>query len=411
MNPKRIFLALPSQLQTILLVGVVFVAGFAAGSQTGSITAQGLNTAPPAEAAELFAPFWETYNLIQSQYVDPNDNAITDEQLVDGAIGGLIDSLGDQFSGYMPPEIYQMENEYLEGNFEGIGATIRLNEEANAIEIVSVFESSPAQESGIRPGDLFITVDGVDVQGETQSEVAFRVRGPEGTPVEITMRRGEELIDFTIIRARINIPNLETRVEADNIAYIRLFQFTGNARSEIDAALAEIDVNNRDGLIFDLRGNPGGLLSSAIDVASVFIENGIILTEDFGPGRDPVTFNANGDFADIQVPIVLLVDEGSASASELVAGALQDNDLATILGETTLGKGTVQTWRELANGGGIRLTVARWKTPDGNWIHGEGISPDVVIEWTPEGVEDEADPQLDAAVDFLETLAEAVVTQ
>lgn len=401
MKIRRGIPALSGQVQIVLLVITVFVAGFALGNQTGATFAQGMSTAPTAEAEELFEPFWQVYNLIQSQYVDPEDRELVPEQLLDGAIKGLIDSLDDQFSGYMTPDDYRMQNDYLSGEFEGIGATIRFNDEADAVEIVSLFEGSPAQQAGIRPGDLFVRVNGEDVTGQNQTQVAFKVRGPEGTEVELTMRRGEELIDFVIVRARIEIPNIEVRIEDGDVGYIRLYQFTGDARQQIQRALDEVEINARNGLIFDLRGNPGGLLNSAIDVASIFIEEGTILIEDFGDSRDPIVFNATGNYSDITVPIVFLVDEGSASASELVAGAVQDGMLATIIGETTLGKGTVQTWRELANGGGIRLTIARWKTPNGSWIHGRGITPDIVVEWTPEGVEGEPDPQLQAALDFL----------
>ncbi len=399
---KQDHLARLRQFQIVLIVIVVFAAGFALGNQTGATFAQELIGTPSAEVEKQFEAFWQVYNLIQEQYVDPNDNLVTPEQLLDGAISGLVDSLEDQFSGYMPPDIYALEAEYLAGEFEGIGATIRYNEEEDGIEIVSLFAGSPAEKAGIRPGDIFMAVNGEEVLGDNQAELAFKVRGPEGTEVMLTMRRGEELIDFTVMRARIEIPNIEARVEEGNIGYIRLYQFTSDARRQIDQALDELDINEREGLIFDLRGNGGGFLNSSIDVASAFIEEGPILFEDFGEGREPVTFSATGRDADIQVPVVVLVDEASASASELVAGALQDTGMATIIGETTLGKGTVQTWRDLANGGGVRLTIARWKTPNGHWIHGQGITPDVLVEWTPEGTEGEPDPQLEAALEYFE---------
>jgi carboxyl-terminal processing protease len=400
----RKMLVLARRLQLVLIIMVVFVAGFAVGTHTATTFAQGLSTTPPPEAQSLFEPFWQVYNLIQNQYLEPNDREITPEQLLDGALNGLVDALGDQHSAYMSPEIFYRQNEELSGEFQGIGATIRYNETEDAIEVISVFEGSPAQIAGIRPGDIFVAVDGEDVTGENQTQVAFRVRGPEGTVVELTMRRGDELIEFSIVRARIEIPNIEASIEDGNIGYIRLYQFTQDARRQLDSALDEIVVNERDGLIFDLRGNPGGLFSSAIDVTSAFIEEGIILIEDFGEGREPLVFRATGNYAGIDVPIVVLIDEGSASASEIVAGALQDMGLATIIGETTLGKGTVQTWRELVNGGGVRLTIARWKTPNGTWIHEQGIMPDVLVEWQPEGEEDEVDVQLQAAIDYISSL-------
>ena len=385
-------------LATGLMFIVVFGAGFFIGSHNGALNAQ--DSGRP-DTTQLFAPFWQVYDLIQTDYVDPNNNGITPEQLVDGAIEGMIDALGDEFSGYMPADIYQMQNEYLEGEFEGIGATIRTLEDDGGIEVVSVFENSPAQQAGVQPGDIFVAVNGESVSGFNQSQVALKVRGPAGTEVVVTMKRGEELIDFIIIRARIEIPNIEARVEEGNIGYIRLFQFTSDARQQLDNAARDIDVENLDGLILDLRGNPGGLLNTAVDIASAFISEGVILVEDFGGDQEPVIFKATGNYLNTDVPLVLLVDKGSASASELVAGALQDANRATIIGETTFGKGTVQTWRQLANGGGVRLTIARWTTPNGSWIHQQGITPDVEVVLTQDDRDAKLDPQLEAALDFL----------
>jgi carboxyl-terminal processing protease len=223
------------------------------------------------------------------------------------------------------------------------------------------------------------------------------VRGPEGTDVAITFARGDELIEMVITRKRITIPNVESEIVGDNIAYVRLNQFSSNARAEIDRALEELDVNSRAGLIFDMRDNPGGLLSSAIDVASAFIPSGPIVTEWFSETEQQV-FEATGDYANITVPIVVLVNEGSASGSELVAGAIQDTGVATLIGERTFGKGTVQTWHQLSNGGGVRITIARWITPGGRWIHERGIVPSTLVLWNPRDYDDPRDPQLDAAI-------------
>jgi carboxyl-terminal processing protease len=219
------------------------------------------------------------------------------------------------------------------------------------------------------------------------------------------MLRGEERIEFEIVRARIIIPNTETATFGD-IGYVKLNEFTGEARDNLDAAIESLNPEDLSGLILDLRGNPGGFLDSAVEVASAFIEEGnLILTEDFGERFDAVTFEANGDYLDLGIPIVVLVDETSASASELVTGAWQDYGVVTVIGEITFGKGTVQTWQELSNGGGIRLTIARWLRPSGEWIHGVGITPDIIVEWTPEHFDEvgnpETDPQLAAALEYL----------
>lgn len=381
-----------------LILALVFTAGFALGSERGITQAQGEIEAPP-EAKQAFEPFWQVYNLIQSEYIDDVDMSL----LVDGAINGMVDALEDQYSGYMNPEVYDLLNSDMEGEIEGIGVVIHADEESGEIEVVGVLNGTPAQSAGMMNGDVFVTVDGEEVTGMNQTELAMLVRGPAGTSVNITVRRADELIDFTIMRARIVIPNVEYEILEGDYGYIKLNQFTSEARADLDSALEAIDVNNLKGLVLDFRDNPGGLLSSAIDIASAFVEQGAVVIEEFGDGRTQ-TFDANGSYAGITVPIVLLVNESSASASELVAGAMQDTNVATIIGETTLGKGTVQTWHGLVNGGGVRLTIARWLTPGARWIHEAGIEPDIYVEWTPASYDDANDVQLTAALNFLQSL-------
>jgi carboxyl-terminal processing protease len=227
------------------------------------------------------------------------------------------------------------------------------------------------------------------------------VRGPVGTVVNITFQRGDDLIDLAIKRDTIIVPNIESELLDGDIGYIKLFQFSPNARQDIDAALEALDPDRLTGLIIDFRGNPGGLLDSAISVASLLVDEGTLVTEDFGTRE--VELAAQGNALQLDIPVVLLVDETSASASELVAGAWQDYGVAIIVGETTFGKGTVQTWHTLVNGGGVRITIARWLTPEGNWIHEQGVTPDRVVEWNPAtDAEAENDIQLGAAIDILQ---------
>lgn len=383
-----------------LLLVIVFAAGFAVGNQQLVSQAQG-NTSPPDGVETTFEPFWQVYNLIENEYL--NRGEVTPEILVDGAIKGMVESLGDQFSGYMDPETYPLMNTDLSGEVTGIGAVVETVEDTEEIRIVSVMEGSPAQAAGLQSGDIFIAVDGENVTGLSQLELVTKVRGPEGSIVELTMKRDDEEIVFSIVRARITIPTVESETLDGNLGYIKLHDFSINAREQIDAALTEMDVNNLDGLVLDLRGNPGGLLSTAIDVASAFIKGGTILVEDFGDHEQ--VFEANGSYIGVSVPMVVLVDDNSASASELVAGALQDSGRATIVGVTTFGKGTVQTWQSLVNGGGIRLTIARWLTPNGNWIHEQGITPDIIVEWPVENRDENNDPQLNAAIEILTSKA------
>ncbi len=396
------------QVTTAAIIAIVFVAGFAFGNQYAAVRAEQSPLTPPADSQELFAPFWQVYNLILNDYVDPQGKPLDKGKLVDGAINGMVNSLGDQFSGYMDPKTFPSINQELEGQFEGIGVVIRTDDATKAIEVVSVLEGSPAQTVGIQQGDIFSKVDGIDVSAVNQTDLATYVRGKEGTKVKVTMIRDGKPIEFDITRAKIVVPNIETKQLDDHIGYVKLNQFSPDARAEMDKALATLDPQSLNGLILDLRGNPGGLLDTAIDVGSAFLKDNTILIEDFGKGNTQ-TYKSNGNYANINVPMVVMVDEGSASAAELIAGALQDNHRATVIGETSFGKGTVQTWQQLINGGGVRLTIARWLTPDKHWIHHQGITPDIVVPWdqSKEPLGSTADPQLDAAVHFLEAAVPA----
>jgi carboxyl-terminal processing protease len=393
----------PFQMSALLVA--VFIGGFALGSHNMVGLAQSDTIAPP-DAAKDFEPFWQVYNLIHSNYLEDVESNV----LVDGAINGMVEALDDQFSGYMDPSVYDLINEDLSGEISGIGVVIETVEDTEEIRVVQILKDTPADLAGLLPGDVFAKVDGEDVTGMSQLELAGKVRGSEGTEVVITVKRGEDLLDFTIVRARITIPTVESRLLDNNIGYVKLNDFNTHAREQVDLAFENLDLNNLDGLVFDLRGNPGGLLTSAIDITSAFIKDGVILVEDFGDGSEQV-FTANGSYIGSSVPMVVLVDGNSASASELVAGALQDRGRATIIGETTFGKGTVQTWQSLVNGGGVRLTIARWLTPDRHWIHEQGITPDVMVEWPVEDRDEENDPQLNAAVDYLLSHAAEPVPQ
>ncbi|MDZ4763904.1 MAG: S41 family peptidase [Chloroflexota bacterium] len=376
---------------------MIFVAGFALGTTNATSAAQTSNELP-ADVEGAFDYFWQTFNFVRSEYIEEVDV----QTLVEGATNGMIEALDDQFSGYMTPESFDMINEELQGEIRGIGVSIRTNEDTGKVEVVGLLDGSPAIAVGILPGDIFVTVDGDEVADMTQMELAQAVRGEEGTIVRITMQRGDDLIDFEIVRARIIIPNVEYEIVDGDYAYLRLNQFSIEARRDMDAALEAMEIENRRGLILDFRDNPGGLLSSAIEVASLLIDGGAVVVEDFGDGREQ-TFNAVGNALNLDIPVVLLVNPASASASELVAGAWQDTGDATILGETTFGKGTVQTWHPLVNGGGLRLTIARWLTPERRWIHDQGVVPDIIVEWERTDFSaDAADPQLDAAIRHLD---------
>ncbi len=374
----------PHSVRPILLILLAFALGVAVG---------GLLPSSQAEHDPLFQPFWEAWDITQSRYID----AVAVEQLIEGALTGLVDSLGDEFSYYIRPEVYARDYNY-SGEFTGIGVMVKTNDQGR-IEVMEVVPASPAAAAGVLVGDIFHAVDGESVAGLTQDALSELVPGPRGTSVRVTFMRGDELLSFDIVRDVFVVPNVDYALHGD-IAYIAMKEFHKLSRQQLEEALAAVDMPARAGLIFDVRGNPGGTIESAIDVASLFIEDDIVLQEVDRDGQTSQT-HSNGGSASIHAPIVLLVDSQSASASELLAGALQDHERATIIGETTFGKGTVQTIQEIANGGAVRLTVRRYLTPLGRSIDKTGITPDILIEADDNSANDK---QLAAAIAFLESL-------
>ncbi len=375
-----------------VLIVVFFVLGFALGVQSEAVLAE-----PEVQSRdELFVPFWEVWDYIRGNYVE----SLNDIELMEAALNGMMESLGDEHSFYMDPDTFTIVNTDLEGQFEGIGATVRQDQDTGALVIVETIPDSPAESAGILSGDAIVEVDGVDVTDMVQSEIIGRVRGPEGTVVNLGIERPGEstIIVIPVIRARIQIDSVEARRLEDGLVYIRLMQFGSNTDHELRDALIRLEAEKSSGLILDFRGNPGGYLTTAVDVASEFMTDGVILTERFRNSERE--YFAKGNAIAPTVPMVVLVDEGSASASELVAGALQDQDRATIVGTQTFGKGSVQSWRELSNGGGVRVTIAKWYTPDDRTIHGVGLTPDIEVSLDPT-LPDE-DLPLRIAVEFLQ---------
>ena len=363
----------------------------------------------PATLQELFEPFWEAWRLVHQLYVE---QPVNDLELMRGAIRGMLNALGDPHTGYMTPEEFQDAQAPLEGEYEGIGAWVDIT--ANYLTIISPIPGSPAEKAGLRPGDKIIAVDGEDVTGVPPELVRRRVLGPAGEPVILTIRReyenGEvEEFDVTIVRAKITIVSVEYTMMDNGVGYIRLITFGEKTPDELRAALEDLMAQNPRGLILDLRNNGGGYLSTAVDVASQFLPaDKVVLYERYGDGTEEAYYTHGHPLAG-DVPLVVLVNEGSASASEIVAGALQDHGRAPLVGERTYGKGSVQQWIPLqSDGGAVRITVAYWLTPNKRLIHEKGLEPDyeVVldekeIEWLGYKPQPDKDPQLRKALDVL----------
>ncbi len=402
-----------SRIVTISLILVAFGLGYVIGTHNPVQPA----IAQESRTSDLFTTLFDVYDILEAQYIDDLDT----EAMIDGAIKGMVEVLDDPYTNYIEPEYFPFVNQNLSGSIEGIGVVISENDDGR-IEIMNVLNNTPAQRAGLQAGDIFVTVNGEDVTGMTYLELSSRVRGPAGTTVDIEIQRGDITLTFTVERARIEIPNVEYEVLDGNIGYIKLAQFSSDAREKINQALDALDVDSLNGLIFDLRDNPGGYLSAAVEIAGLFLEEGVVLVEEFGDGtrqrfeiRDgqgiqiledntvrPYVANARHVGADI--PVVVLVNGNSASASELVAGAWQDNGTVTIIGETTFGKGTVQLQSPLGNGGGLRYTIARWLTPNGAWITDIGITPDIEVILTRDMITNNQDTQLKAALEYLSNM-------
>lgn len=348
------------------------------------------------DADELFEPFWESWSIVHEQFVD---QPVDDLELMRGALSGMLDALGDTHSGYMDPYEYQQASTRYEGEYEGIGVWVDANLEY--LTVISTMPGSPAEDAGLQPGDEIIAVDSEDVTGIDGNLVVRKILGPEGTTVLISIRREGEVepLEFLIERARILMPSVESEMLEDGIAYVKINIFGDDTAAEFHDTLEELIDDSTSGLVLDLRGNPGGLLTASVDVASEFIDGGIVLTERYGDGREDVHEADEGGLA-VNIPVVVLIDAGTASGSEIVAAVIQEYDRGLLVGETSFGKGSVQNWIELSgDAGAIRVTVARWYTPDDNQIGEIGLIPDIEV-LIPEDVGEE-DLPLDKAIELL----------
>jgi carboxyl-terminal processing protease len=375
--------------------------------QLGSRLFPGVSTQPavaPAATAqpdtkELFAPFWQAWDLVHTRFVD---QPVDDVALMRGSIRGMLEALGDEHTSYMDPDQYLQANTELSGEYEGIGAWVDTGGEY--LTIVAPMPESPAEKAGVKAGDVIIGVDGEDMTGIDPSLVVRRVLGPKGTTVRLTLKREgtPDPIEASVVRGSILVPSVESKMLEDDLAYVRLLTFGDETTRDLRAALKTLMAENPRGLILDLRGNGGGYLNTAVEVTSEFLAEGVVLTERFGDGTQEVYQARSGGLA-TEIPMVILVDAGTASASEIVAGALQDHGRAILVGETTYGKGSVQDWVTLdGDGGAVRVTVARWYTPKDRQINEEGLKPDLEVLISEEDIAAGSDPQLDQAVDALQ---------
>jgi carboxyl-terminal processing protease len=359
------------------------------------------NADDPA-AGEAFDLFWEAWELIERDYYGALPS---DDDLTYGAIRGAIGTLDDPYTAFFDPEFAAINREDQSGSFEGIGAYVSM--EDGRLTIVGTFEDQPADRAGLRRGDIVLQADDTPIDNMSIYEAISYIRGPADTTVRLLiLREGQEPFEVEITRARMDIPTVESELLDGEIAYARLFSFNSDSSAKLGSAIEELLEQNPKGLILDLRGNGGGYLHEAVLTAGLFLpeEDTVLIerTKEDERTLAPEMFGSGKPIAP-DIPMVVLVDGGSASASEIVAGALQDYGRATLIGELTFGKGSVQLAHELSNSAELRVTIARWFTPNDRAIHGEGLEPDITVELTQEDVEADLDPQLDRAVEYLLT--------
>jgi carboxyl-terminal processing protease len=409
-GPRRggLVLGIAVGLVAVLGGGALFMSGFVLGQRTEN------QPGTPGSEEEAFQPFWDAYHAIRDRYaLEPVDR----QTIIEGAIRGMVEAIGDPYSTYLSSDDFRQTLQDINGEFEGIGAEIgTVNAAGETIDcaefgpdcrlvIVAPLEGSPAEAAGLRPGDVVAQVDGSTLDGLTPDEARDKIRGKKGTTVVLRIEREDTApFEVSITRDIIHQREVITEDYADgDVGYIRLTGFSENGAQRFVDAVEEALDKGQTQLIVDLRGNPGGFVTAARRVASVFVDEGPIFWEEDADGKQTPTsaLEDDGIATDSDIEVVVLIDRGSASASEIVAGALRDTGRATLIGATSYGKGTVQQWIELDNdSGGVKLTVAKWLTPDKHWIHNVGIVPDIVVE-VPADTPADQDPVLDRAIEFL----------
>jgi len=382
---------------TVLLAVTSFTAGYIANDYIQLRT----GTVRGADQQEQFSLFWEAWSWVESSYIGQIPSM---KQISYGAIRGALNELGDPYTVFVEPPARERERETLSGNFGGIGAQLARNDEGYIV--LEPIPENPAAAAGIRSGDLLLAIDGVDVEETlTVEEVAERIRGEKGTAVTLTVLHvGEsDPVDIDVVRGDILIPSVSYRLlpDAPTVGYIQLSRFSGQSSNEIEKAVADLQAQGARSLVLDLRRNGGGLLDAAVDVADHFLVDGPILYQQ-SKGEEERVYEADADTVAGNLPLLVLIDEQTASSSEILAGALQDRDRALLVGNPTFGKGSVQLVYDLSDGSSVHVTASRWLTPDRHQIDQKGLSPDIPVEISQDAIDSGRDVVLERAVDYLQ---------
>ncbi len=393
----------------VLIVILAFLMGWQLGHRELQIrwttyrpTVSIINKEPPQKINLDFKLFWDTWDLLSRSYFDKK--AINPNKLFYGALSGMVSAVGDPYTFFLPPEVQKSSREELNGSFEGVGIQIGFNKDRRLV-VIAPLDGTPAKKTGIKAQDIIVKIDDADTTNMTLPEAVHLIRGPKGTQINLTIfREGEtDTRVFTLTRESIIVKSVELNFketqESKKVAIIKLSRFGERTEDEWNSAVSQLINNNPDGVVLDMRNNPGGFLEGAVFIASEFLEGGdVVLQENSEGEKAPFKVNRSGKLT--KISLVVLINKGSASASEIVAGALQDRKRAKLVGEKSFGKGTIQEARDLEGGTGIHITIARWLTPNGRWVNDiQGLDPDVKIEGN--GEDSSKDPQLDKALETL----------
>jgi carboxyl-terminal processing protease len=392
----------------LLLFGVTYYTGYENGREMGDVTASEVLSPEDAiivnkKGADTtidFSLFWKVWELLKDKYVDRT--GLDARELFYGAIDGMLAATGDPYTTFFSPEENREFNEDISGVFEGIGAEMGMKD--NIITIIAPLEGMPAEKAGLLPGDKIVKIDDVASSGYSLDEAVKRIRGAKGTSVKLTIFRegDEETRDITVERGIISVKSVRSETKEGNIAYIRVSRFGEDTDALFTEAVKKAASDQSKGVIIDLRSNPGGFLDTAVEMASFMLPSGqIVVIEEDGAGKRKELKARGGDILSA-LPTVVLINEGSASASEILAGALSENrDNVTLIGKKSYGKGSVQELIPVGKDTAVKITVARWLTPEGHQINKAGITPDIEVGMTAEDRENKRDPQLDRALEEL----------
>ena len=355
-------------------------------------------TQKPAEVD--FSPFWQAWNLLEEKYVDKEE--LNSQEMLWGAISGLAGSLKDPYTVFFPPEEKKIFESEVKGNFEGVGMEIGMRN--NVLTVIAPLKNTPAYRAGLKAGDKILKINDTLTSNLTVEEAIRLIRGPKGTEVKLLISREDEKepMEIAVIREVINIPTLETEIKPGNIFVIKLYNFSENSPLVFRNALREMIESKSDKLVIDLRNNPGGYLEAAVDMASWFLPMGkVVAREKFASGEEEFYRSRGYDVFGDNFRMAILINQGSASASEILAGALKEYGRAVLVGEKTFGKGSVQELVPVTDSTSLKITIASWLTPNGQSISKEGLEPDFEVKFSKEDNEAGRDPQMEKATQFL----------